>query len=126
MKNSYIKAFWIGFAVTVGMTVWIYWILRRKRVIAPKPIVVTRRRTQHPQQAVSSTREGQHTARVSDPLEDIKGIGPVFANRLNEAGILTFRQLASASPDDVTRITGVTRWDPADWISEAAELAADQ
>ncbi|HMN31312.1 MAG TPA: helix-hairpin-helix domain-containing protein, partial [Caldilineaceae bacterium] len=36
-----------------------------------------------------------------DPLEQIRGIGPVFAQRLHEAGIFTFAQLAAAEPERV-------------------------
>lgn len=124
MKNKYINAFWIGFAFTAGLTVWIYWIWRQKRVVAPKPLVVTRQRPPRPGVAMKRSTEPGPTLMVSDALEEIKGIGPVFANRLNEAGILTFEQLASTAPEELERITGVTRWDPADWIIEASALAA--
>lgn len=57
-----------------------------------------------------------------DDLVDINGIGPVFAKRLNEAGITTFAQLAAMTPEKAREITGVKEWqpnDPAAWIAEA-------
>jgi predicted flap endonuclease-1-like 5' DNA nuclease len=124
MENKNIKAFWIGFAFTAALAAWIYWLVRQKRVVAPEPLVVlSGRRAPMPATSPPVAKERQPAA-VSDALEEIKGIGPVFANRLNEAGILRFEQLASTPADELARITGVTRWDPADWIVEAANLAA--
>lgn len=126
MENKQIKAFWVGFVFTVALSAWVYWLLRQKRVVAPEPLVVAgRRRAQKPSSPPSPVTR-QRPISVSDALEEIKGIGPVFANRLNEAGILTFEQLAATPADELARITGVTRWDPADWIAQAAELAAAQ
>jgi predicted flap endonuclease-1-like 5' DNA nuclease len=39
-------------------------------------------------------------------LHAIKGIGPVFAQRLREAGITTFEQLAQVRPEDLEEILG--------------------
>lgn len=39
-------------------------------------------------------------------LQAIKGIGPVFAKRLNEAGITTFEQVAQLTPPDMEKILG--------------------
>jgi predicted flap endonuclease-1-like 5' DNA nuclease len=58
-----------------------------------------------------------------DDLTLIRGIGPVFARRLNQAGIYTFSQLAELKAEEVESITQVTRWDPADWIAEAKSKA---
>ena len=41
-----------------------------------------------------------------DNLQAIKGIGPVFSQRLNEAGITTFEQLAKLKPKQVEEILG--------------------
>lgn len=59
-----------------------------------------------------------------DDLTQIDGIGPTFANRLYEAGVNTFSQLAAMTPEEVRQITKVTvQGDPADWIAEAQSLA---
>jgi predicted flap endonuclease-1-like 5' DNA nuclease len=57
----------------------------------------------------------------ADDLTTISGIGPTFARRLNEAGVSTYGQLASLSPQEVVTITHVAEWqgDPVDWISQA-------
>jgi hypothetical protein len=126
MKNNQIKVFWIGFAFTAALTAWVYWIWRQKRVVTPEPLVVSRVRPSASFKSVSQPPKATEQVVASDALEEIKGIGPVFANRLNAAGIVTFAQVASTSPDELARITGVTRWDPADWVSEAAKLADAQ
>ncbi len=41
-----------------------------------------------------------------DNLEAIKGIGPVFARRLREAGIHTFEQLSRLTPEQLGDILG--------------------
>lgn len=124
MENKQINAFWIGFAFAAGLVAWIYWIGRRKRAVTPAPLVVSRRRSTEAVQSRPQSPGARQPIMVSDVLEEIKGIGPVFANRLNEAGILTFRQLASSSPEELAEITGVSRWNPKEWIAEAARLAA--
>jgi len=39
-------------------------------------------------------------------FQAIKGIGPAFSKRLNEAGIHTFEELAQLTPQDMERILG--------------------
>jgi len=41
-----------------------------------------------------------------DNLQAINGIGPVFAKRLNEAGIHTFEQLSRVTPNEMEKILG--------------------
>lgn len=60
-----------------------------------------------------------------DPLETIKGIGPVFAKRLNQAGILTFRDLAEKSPEQLAEIVQAKQWQAVEiqaWITQAEQL----
>lgn len=61
----------------------------------------------------------------TDDLTMIGGIGPTFAQRLYEAGILTFSQLANLEPDQVVEITRVAKWqaDPTEWIRQARSFA---
>lgn len=65
---------------------------------------------------------------VPDTLETINGIGPVYASRLQSAGIQSFAQLAELSADQVREIIGSLRSghmvDPEKWIAEARRLAA--
>jgi predicted flap endonuclease-1-like 5' DNA nuclease len=62
-----------------------------------------------------------------DSLEDINGIGIVFAKRLNEVGIYTFAQLAEQTPERLQEIIKPESWqkiEPEKWIVEARDLAA--
>jgi large subunit ribosomal protein L21 len=71
--------------------------------------------------------QGKKTAVAAPPddLTAIKGIGPTFARRLQEAGITSFAALAALSPEEARQFSGATNWqaDPADWIVEAKALA---
>lgn len=67
-------------------------------------------------------RLAQVFVRESDPLEDINGIGPVYAQRLNEAGVYTFEQLAILNADriiDIIKPRQFQEIDPQGWIDEA-------
>lgn len=56
-------------------------------------------------------------------LTRVRGIGPVYRARLNEAGITTFAELADAGPAAVIEAAGVTSERAADWIAQAGTLA---
>ena len=61
-----------------------------------------------------------------DRLEKIKGIGKVFATRLNEAGIYTFAQLAALTPEQLEQTLEAESFQAAnfeDWITQAKVLA---
>lgn len=62
-----------------------------------------------------------------DQLEEIWGIGPVYVERLHDAGISTFSALAALSPDRLLEIVAPNDGMPhpavEDWITQAAELA---
>lgn len=68
------------------------------------------------------------TPAVPDDLEVINGIGPVYAGRLQSAGIQTLVQLAELSPDQVREIIGPLRSghmiEPEKWIAEARQLTS--
>lgn len=62
-----------------------------------------------------------------DPLIDIEGIGPVYAERLNRAGVFSFWQLANMTPEQVGEIIGPEAWqkiDAASWIAQARAMAS--
>lgn len=66
-----------------------------------------------------------------DRLTDIKGIGPVYAGKLYEAGIQTFRQLAAMTPEEVYTLIGEPKWrmrsiDARHWIEQARHLASQR
>jgi polyhydroxyalkanoate synthase len=53
----------------------------------------------------------------------IDGIGPVFANRLEAAGLRTVSDLAEASPDRVAEAAGVSANRARSWIDQARNQA---
>ena len=60
-----------------------------------------------------------------DRLQKIHGIGDVFTRRFNEAGIYTFAQLATISPERALEIIDPEEWqaiEPEQWIAEARQL----
>ena len=67
-------------------------------------------------------------AAVAEPEQDdltlIRGVGPAFQKRLNDAGIMTFKQLADADPQSLEAggIEGVGV-DLPSWIEQARTLA---
>lgn len=66
---------------------------------------------------------------VKDPLEKIDGIGKIYQQKLYEAGIKTFAQLAAASPSRITEVIEPQNWQTIDvmkWRREAALFAAGE
>jgi len=62
-----------------------------------------------------------------DPLEKIKGIGPVIKTKLYAGGIISFKQLSKLTPADLEAIVGedIKRLaDEDEIIRQAAEFAA--
>ncbi|MBI5959675.1 MAG: hypothetical protein HY866_13115 [Chloroflexi bacterium] len=66
-----------------------------------------------------------------DRLTDIKGIGPVYASKLYEAGVQTFRQLAAMTPDEIYLLLNEPAWrvkvvKAQSWIEQAQMFAAQR
>jgi predicted flap endonuclease-1-like 5' DNA nuclease len=64
--------------------------------------------------------------RERDPLIDINGIGPAYEQRLFDAGIYTFDDLAAQTPARLRELVGAKAWQEADteaWIAEARQMA---
>lgn len=62
----------------------------------------------------------------ADPLEVIQGIGPIFAQKLNTAGIYTFLQLSQLTPERVIEIIQPESWQRIDaqaWLTQAHTLS---
>jgi predicted flap endonuclease-1-like 5' DNA nuclease len=62
-----------------------------------------------------------------DNLIDINGIGPVYQKRLNDAGIYTFAQLITYTPEYLHELVNAEEWqnvDTAFWIEEAKQFIA--
>ena len=57
---------------------------------------------------------------AADALTEIKGIGPVCAERLRQAGITTFADVAKTSADQLREVTHATSVaNPDEWIEQA-------
>jgi polyhydroxyalkanoate synthase subunit PhaC len=73
-------------------------------------------------------RQSAKTEQVAQPefdWERINGIGPTYARRLRQAGIVALPDLANADPDHIREITKLQPWhvhNPQDWIDEAQRL----
>jgi predicted flap endonuclease-1-like 5' DNA nuclease len=58
-------------------------------------------------------------------LQLIRGIGPAYARRLNEAGVFTLQELAKCTPEQIVAIIQPKKWqnvEPEEWIREAKAL----
>lgn len=53
-------------------------------------------------------------------LEDVIGIGPTYASRLNDAGYLNPSDLVGAKPDEIGEIAGVSASRAAGWITQVS------
>lgn len=64
------------------------------------------------------------------PLEQIQGIGPVFAQRLHEAGIVTVADLAAQTPEQVRAVAATVRGgkmvNVQSWIDQARQLLGNE
>ncbi len=59
-----------------------------------------------------------------DDLTLIHGIGPTFAQRLHDAGITTYAQVAAMTPHELQTMTKAANWqaNPVEWIEQAKEF----
>jgi len=76
--------------------------------------------------SVATSREPEPPAFRAEPslsptVDTIDGIGPVFAQRLTEAGLGTVETLAEASPDRVAEAASVSAARARTWIELARE-----
>ena len=73
-------------------------------------------------QPLSDDSANDHADDPADDLDEIDGIGPVFAHRLRQAGIVTFADLAVVTPDALRSAIGAEDWQSANteaWVAEA-------
>lgn len=69
-----------------------------------------------PVQAAPNTSDG------GDDVTEVKGIGPVFAGRLADAGITDVAQLATARPEKVAAAARVALSRAAGWVEAARRI----
>jgi len=72
--------------------------------------------------AIAAEKSKKLLAEQADDLTTIRGIGLVMQQRLNEAGVYTFAQLAGSAPDELRRVKGAATL-AEEWVAQAQELA---
>jgi predicted flap endonuclease-1-like 5' DNA nuclease len=65
--------------------------------------------------------DGAESTADSPPVEEIKGIGPTYSERLGDAGIGTVADLAAADPEAVAEAAETSRSRADGWIERARE-----
>jgi len=65
--------------------------------------------------------ESDEAEASGDPVQSIKGIGPAYAERLNNEGIVTVTELAAADAVALSDAIDVPESVVAKWIDRAAE-----
>jgi predicted flap endonuclease-1-like 5' DNA nuclease len=111
-----------GYAIGVGAGIAAVIWLVKDRLLGPETVPVT------PAEAPAfRVAPGPPTAlqTTDDDLSRVKGIGPVYRARLEQAGITTFSALGSASAAEVASTAEVANEKAVDWIRQAADLTAD-
>lgn len=83
-----------------------------------------------PEQPPAGTSTQTDAEVESDDLTQIKGIGPVIQQRLNDLGIHTFRQIAEWSDADIERIgrhlSFSGRIERENWRGQARKILKDE
>ena len=106
-----------GLAVGVAAAAWA---LRDKLLPSPEIHDEPPPRFREPTSTVNGASPDTGDASAED-LTAIKGIGPVTAERLSEAGITTIADLASADADDLAEAVGSSSSTTGKWIQAAAD-----
>lgn len=99
-----------GVIVGLGAAVWA---LRDRLLPAPEI----------PQGPPPRFRTGSMESPAADDLTEVKGIGPVYAERLAEAGVTSFEGLASADAAAISEAAGVSTSTATSWMEQAATLS---
>lgn len=143
------KSFWAGYALAMAAVVWLLMRQRREdveravqrlRESRPEgmdlPFMMHRgeeARAEEPARGASSPatvpaeKAVDDSEKPADDLEVINGIGPAFARRLNDAGIMRFAQLSKLTPDEIRQRASLEPWqgDVESWIEQAKGLAGE-
>jgi hypothetical protein len=105
--------------LTLGVVAAVLWLLRDKIVPPPQPPVAHPPAFRNqPQPAAVAPTEPQ---RAGDDMAEVKGIGPVYKDRLSEMGITTFAELAVADAAAISERLEVAGDQVDDWINQARE-----
>ena len=78
-----------------------------------------------PAELITALQERLSDDRDPIPLEEISGIGPTYAGRLRDAGVLSVSRLAELDPDRVADIARVSAARAKDWIEQANRMVRE-
>jgi predicted flap endonuclease-1-like 5' DNA nuclease len=141
MKNKFSYRFFVGllFGVMAGFIIW-YWQKSTSAedgalALLDRLAAAENRLRKLGEERLRSTesrqdfdeRYGIDQASVpedGDDLQEVRGVGPVFADRLRQAGIISHRQLASTSQEQLARILGASSRRVEAILEEARQIAS--
>jgi len=105
-----------------ALLIW-WWLQNQPQQEPPRAIKAVARPPRDDQPSRIPVTEAQRVPEPDD-LTRIVGIGPKYAARLNDAGVMTFAQLAALTPADLQAIFASTGRVPnvSDWPAQAARL----
>ena len=106
----------VGVGAGAAAVVWMI----KDRLLGPESTPVTLE--QAPAFRVTPPRDATNATPEGDDLSRVKGIGPVYRARLEQAGISTFDAMIRAGAAAVAEAAGVTDERASDWLSQAATL----
>ncbi len=124
LKHSRPNLFWFWAAFAVGLVVVWVALQKRRRWSGGDPARLWRP-AEPVAEPASAPAPSPATPPAPDDLRRIRGVGPKTAQLLNEHGIYTFEQLASANPADLSAWLAARGWrmiDPSDWPEQARRL----
>jgi len=107
----------IGIGAGVAAVVW----LVKDRLLGPETVPVRAEDT--PAFRVAPGPPSRPSA-SDDDLSEVKGIGPVYRARLEQAGITSFSALALATTAEVASAAEIPTDKAEDWIRQASGLSA--
>ncbi|HSH02359.1 MAG TPA: helix-hairpin-helix domain-containing protein [Anaerolineae bacterium] len=148
LRNNDFNNFWLGVALALFaslVTYW-WWLQRRTPMVPspPPPPPITPPNSAGPKKSPAylrhvsppTTKPPTETTKPpanniqleiqqKDDLTRIKGIGRVYADRFNDAGIFTFATIATLTPDDIRARLNLQPWQgqPEEWIAQAQQLS---
>lgn len=139
------RLFWLGYLLAIVAIVWIVWRQRKEEIerrleamrqgepfalnwMGEEP--TTPVKTEPVRREAPRQEEPQETAGAEEPkpeaddLQAINGIGPAFEQRLRDAGITRYDQIAALSADEIRERINLDPWrgDVESWIEQAKRL----
>jgi predicted flap endonuclease-1-like 5' DNA nuclease len=114
-RMTKIGSYIIGIAAGAAAVVW----LVKDRLLGPETVPL------QPEDAPAfrvAPGPPSHPSVSDDDLSQVKGIGPVYRARLEQAGITTFSALALATTAEIASAAEIPADKAEDWIKQAAGL----